>query len=251
MNLREPEMIFEELLVKIHGGKVLDVGCGSGQFVAILMQSLGSFDSITGVDVEEGGLEEARGKFRSETFNFIKASSMSLPFEDASFDFVCISKALHHVEDDRQSLGEMNRVLKQGGYFLINEMIRDGLNPSQQSHLLYHHLRSEIDQLLGVSHNKTYSRSDLLDLINSLGLKELVMADYQPEEPAPKDPANVEEYIGKMTGWLDELATHPERENYKNRMVVLQEHLRENGISRPTQIIALGRKANNHQIPES
>ena len=33
---------------------------------------------------------------------------------------------------------------------LTSEMIRDGLSETQQSHLLYHHLRSEIDQLLGI-----------------------------------------------------------------------------------------------------
>ncbi len=164
-------MIFKELLSGINGGKVMDVGCGSGQFIEILIQSLGSFDSVTGVDVDESVLQEAGKMFQGEAFRFIKASSLSLPFEDGSFDFVCISKALHHVENDRQTLDEMKRVLKQGGFFLINEMIRDGLSASQQSHLLYHHLRSEIDQLLGISHNKTYSRSDLLDLIYYVGLR--------------------------------------------------------------------------------
>ena len=237
-------MIFEELLVEIHGGKVLDIGCGSGQFIAILMQSLGSFDSFTGVDVDDKILEDARSKFRSETFNFIKASSQSLPFEDASFDFVSISKALHHMENDRQTLAEMKRVLKHGGYFLISEMIRDGLSETQQSHLLYHHLRSEIDQLLGISHHNTYLRSDLLDLIGSVGLDELSLNDYTPLGPDPKDPANIDEYISKMKGWLEDLEGHPERETYGNRMAVLEEHLRENGISRPTQIIALGKKNN-------
>ncbi len=33
-------------------------------------------------------------------------------------------------------------------------------------------------------------------------------------------------------------------------MTVLQEHFRENGISRPTQIIALGKKNNPSKIPE-
>jgi SAM-dependent methyltransferase len=237
-------MIFGELLSGINGGKVLDIGCGSGQFIGILIQSLGSFDSVTGVDVDESVLEEAGMKYQGEAYRFIKTSSQSLPFDEGSFDLVTISKTLHHVENDRLALEEMKRVLKQGGYFLINEMIRDGLTASQQSHLLYHHLRSEIDQLLGVSHNKTYFRSDLLNLIYAVGLEDLVVADYQPEEPAPKDPANVDEYIARMTGWLDEIAGHPERENYNKRIAVLQEHLRENGISRPTQIIALGKKNN-------
>ena len=237
-------MIFEELLSGINGVKVLDIGCGYGQFIKILVQSLGSFDSVTGVDVDESFLQEAGKMFQGEAFRFIKANSQSLPFEDASFDFVSITKALHHVENDRQTLDEMNRVLKQGGYFLINEMIRDGLSPSQQSHLLYHHLRAEIDNHLGISHKKTYYRSDLLALISSVGLKDLVVADYQPEEHAPKDPANIDEYIARMTGWLDEIAGYPERENYNKRMAVLQEHIRENGVSRPTQIIALGKKNN-------
>ena len=237
-------MIFEELLSGINGGRVLDIGCGSGQFIEILIQSLGSFDSVTGVDVDESVLEESGMKYQGESYRFLKASTQSLPFEDGSFDFVTISKALHHVENDRQALNEMKRVLKQGGYFLINEMIRDGLSASQQSHLLYHHLRSEIDQLLGVSHNTTYFRSDLLDLIYSVGLEDLVVTEYQPKEPSPKDPANVDEYIDRMTSWLDEIAAGPERENYNKRMVVLQEHLLENGISRPTQIIALGKKNN-------
>jgi hypothetical protein len=47
-----------------------------------------------------------------------------------------------------------------------------------------------------------------------------------------------------MAGWLDEIAGHPERENYQKRIAVLNEHLRENGISKPTQLIALG-KLNN------
>lgn len=242
MNGTRDELIFENLLVEIHGGRVLDIGCGSGQFIGILMQSLGSFDSITGIDVDDNVLQEARSKFSAETFNFIRASSQSLPFEDASFDFVSISKALHHVEDDRHSLDEMKRVLKPGGYFLISEMIRDGLSETQQSHLLYHHLRSEIDQLLGISHHNTYMRSDLLDLIDSVGLEDLSVSDYTPPGQDPKDPANIDDYIAKMEGWLEDLEDHPELENYRNRMAVLAEHIREQGISRPTQIIALGKK---------
>jgi SAM-dependent methyltransferase len=235
-------MIFEELLSGINGGKVLDIGCGSGQFIEILMQSLGSFESVTGVDVDEAVLREAGTKFQGDSFRFIIASSQALPFEAGSFDLVTISKALHHVENDRQTLTEMKRVLKPGGYLMVNEMIRDGLKASQQSHLHYHNLRSEIDRLLGVSHNTTYYRSDLLDLIDFAGLQDLRVTEYQPEEAAPDDPANIDQYITRMTGWLEELNGHPQRQEFCDRMEELKEHFRENGISRPTQIIALGKK---------
>jgi SAM-dependent methyltransferase len=235
-------MIFQALLSGINGGKVLDIGCGSGQFIEILVKSLGSYESVTGIDVDESVLREAAIKFQGDAFRFRKASSHSLPFEEGTFDLVSISKALHHVEDDRQALYEMKRVLRKGGYFLVNEMIRDGLSPSQQSHLHYHHLRSEIDQLLGISHHRTYLRNDLLELICSVGLQELSVSEYKPEEPALEDPARIDKYITSMNGWLDEIAGHPERETYNKRMEVIQEHFRRNGISRPTQLVALGRK---------
>ena len=235
-------MIFEELLAGINGGGVLDVGCGSGQFIEILVQSLRSYDSITGVDIDEAVLQEARMNFTGDTFRFITASSHLLPLDDGSFDFVSISKALHHVENERQTLAEMMRVLKPGGLLLINEMIRDGLTESQQSHMLYHHLRAEIDNLTGVNHRKTYFRSDLLELMYGLGLKDLMLTDHQPQEQDSGDPFNIAEYIEKMNGWLEQLADHPQREEYVKRMEVLQARFLKFGISKPTQLIAIGRK---------
>ncbi len=48
----------------------------------------------------------------------------SLPFEDGSFDFVCIYSALHHTWDWRTVLAEMQRVLGPGGLlFLGNEPV--------------------------------------------------------------------------------------------------------------------------------
>ena len=56
-------MIFKQLLEGIDGGVILDVGCGSGQFTEILVESLASYTSITGIDVAEEVLKEARRKF--------------------------------------------------------------------------------------------------------------------------------------------------------------------------------------------
>ena len=109
-------MSFQTLLSEVDAGRILDVGCGSGQFTEILTGSLNSFDSITGIDVTEEYLSEARLKFPGNQYEFMVADSLELPFEDEIYDMVTISKALHHVEDPLATLLEMKRVLKSGGF---------------------------------------------------------------------------------------------------------------------------------------
>ena len=112
-------MFYKQLLGNIDGGDVLDVGCGSGQFTSILVNSLASFNSITGIDVDEEVLKNARESFPGKDIVFQTASSHNLPFNDNSFDMAVISKALHHLENPERGLNEMYRVLKPGGLFLL------------------------------------------------------------------------------------------------------------------------------------
>lgn len=235
-------MVFDRLLKSINGGDVLDVGCGSGQFIRILAGSLGSYRTITGVDVEDESLSEARTEFRDEGFRFLKIDPGPLPFGDGAYDMAVISKALHHVEDAQATLEDMKRVLKQGGYILINEMHRDQLNPAQESHMLYHHLRADIDNLLGISHHHTFHREELFSLAELLNLEERVILEFDPEGPAPKDADNIREFIDKMEGWMKSLNGHPEIGNIRTRVESLKVRFREHGISRPPQMVILGRK---------
>jgi len=69
------------------GGKLLDVGCGSGQLAL-----MASRDGIrtTGVDIAENLIERARERAIAERLSaqFEVADAEALPFEDASFDVV-------------------------------------------------------------------------------------------------------------------------------------------------------------------
>lgn len=235
-------MILKKILGDIDGGDVLDVGCGSGQFTDILIKSLNSFDSITGVDIDEEFLKEASRKFPGKKFRFLHIVSMQFPFNDESFDLVAISKALHHVEDPGFTLREMKRVLRSGGYLLINEMHRDQLTDTQESHMLYHHLRSEIDNILGISHNHTFRREDLIRLGNGLELEDRVIMEYSPDSSKAKDPANIEEFSGKLDHWMQWLDGHPEKAEFALRIDSLKDRFRKYGISRPPQLIILGKK---------
>ncbi len=104
------------------GKKCLDVGCGGGRY-SIAMASMGA-ESVTGVDVGEEGIEDARRRAEQlevSNVTFRRASALELPFPDAQFDFVCCSGVLHHTTSVARGFSEIYRVLKPGGslYLLL------------------------------------------------------------------------------------------------------------------------------------
>ena len=52
-----------------------------------------------------------------------KVDIMALPYPDSSFDVMLCSHVLAHVEDDKKAMAEMLRVLRPGGYALIQSQL--------------------------------------------------------------------------------------------------------------------------------
>jgi ubiquinone/menaquinone biosynthesis C-methylase UbiE len=122
----------EELLRLIakHGGvaaeraSVLDVGCGVGNYHALLGPR---FSALSGVDVSTACIDEARRSHPGVTYESFDGTS--LPFPDASFDVAFAICVFHHVPlADRPKLtADIRRVLKPGGMMVIFE--HNPLNP--------------------------------------------------------------------------------------------------------------------------
>ncbi|QOI97177.1 MAG: class I SAM-dependent methyltransferase [Flammeovirgaceae bacterium] len=98
----------------IHG-KVLEIGCGEGRGVELLIQKA---DSFTAVDKIEGALQKLRARFPQATF-----IAMNLPpltgLPDNAFDCVVSFQVIEHIKNDRLFLQEIYRVLKPGGLALL------------------------------------------------------------------------------------------------------------------------------------
>jgi len=90
--------------------KILEVGCNVGTQLAHL-KALG-FNNLTGVEISDYALNKA--KQNDPNINFLKASALSLPFADNSFDFVFTSGVLIHIhpEDVKKAIDEFHRVSK-------------------------------------------------------------------------------------------------------------------------------------------
>ena len=109
-----------ELAVVVeHGfpaGSGLDLGCGDGRLMRILLDAAGASPALVGIDVDplETRDAEASGVYR----RVHTVPGAALPEPDASFDFVFSNSVLEHIDDLDPVLAEAARVLHSGGTFL-------------------------------------------------------------------------------------------------------------------------------------
>jgi tellurite methyltransferase len=98
--------------------RVLDVGCGVGRH-ALHFARLG-FDTVA-IDMADAGLDEVRRNAENEglAIHTERAPMTTLPFGDASFDYVLAFNVIHHGDPAivGQAVSEIRRVLKPGGVY--------------------------------------------------------------------------------------------------------------------------------------
>ena len=110
-----------------NNGIMLDVGCGEGRHIFGIMQDYPQMKCI-GLDMDNASLvkaEEGYEYFESISkagAEFIKGSAYSLPFPDDSIDLIVCSEVLEHLHQYNNAIKEIHRVLKPGGYFIIDEI---------------------------------------------------------------------------------------------------------------------------------
>jgi SAM-dependent methyltransferase len=105
------------------GTRVLDVGCGSGEFLRLLT-GLGAVAS--GIDPAPGMVAAARTA--APLADVRVGDAENLPWADASFDVVTAVNALQFAEDTVGALEEFARVTVDGGFVAIANWAEGALN---------------------------------------------------------------------------------------------------------------------------
>ena len=151
------------------GEQVLDVGCGQGRHSWESNKRNGC--RIYSLDIEEENLIKTRHVLRlmdeqQETdgkWLVVKGDAMNLPFRDASFDKIICSEVLEHLPNDRQSIEELVRVLKDDGILAVSV-------PTYLTEAIYWRISKDYHTNPG-GHVRKYKADELIDLLRQNNLQ--------------------------------------------------------------------------------
>ena len=104
-------------------GHWLDIGCGTGAALPLLAE-MGA-DELSGIDLSNGMLEEARRLCEQQQIrcNLIEADADTIPLPDSCADGIISSLMLQWSEDTHATLTEWLRLLKPGGQLLVATLL--------------------------------------------------------------------------------------------------------------------------------
>ena len=145
-------------ITDINGKRLIDIGCGTGIFLALLNKHYPDAQ-LCGVDIVDSMLHIARDKLPASV-ELIEASACHLPIADNSADIITSSSAFHYFPQQDIALAEMMRVLKPGGKLIITDWCYDFFS----NKLLDRYLR-----ILGKGHYQMLTANSLKYLLQQQG----------------------------------------------------------------------------------
>jgi len=143
------------------GGRVLDIGCGSGQYASYYKHA----SSVIQIDMFDRRLEQ----FRTNPF-LIADLNKALP-DVGEFDLILAFDIMEHLDHDEAFLEWAYRCLSAKGYFLLSVPNRDWeiLKPVWLTHA---HFTDK-------THRREYEKNDLISLLTKHGFQIAEYIEYE------------------------------------------------------------------------
>ena len=107
---------------------ILDVACGEGRLTNFLAAK--TKNEIYGTDISISNLTKAREAAEAQGIShlvqYVEGDASKLHFLDESFTAVVILYSLHEIENPREALKEIRRVLKAGCRLIVVDFVKGG-----------------------------------------------------------------------------------------------------------------------------
>lgn len=131
-------------------GKILEVGCGIGNFT----KKLSDFGEVYAIDINKGYVGKRNRSSALARVGYGNIESGKYFFKKKTFNCIVCLNVLEHIKDDERALNNMKSLLNKNGILIL-------LIPTQM--FLY----GEIDKKLG--HYRRYEKQNLLEKLNRIG----------------------------------------------------------------------------------
>ncbi len=147
-----PRLLAKRARIPFH--TALDLGCGTGEMIRLLLEA-DPGRKLFGLDLSEEMLSVARAKLQGRAALTV-GDSERLPYPDGMFDVVYCNDSFHHYPAPEKVLGEVSRVLRPGGTFLLGDCWQPPVGRAIMNVYMRHSKTGDV---------KIYSRKELTALL--------------------------------------------------------------------------------------
>lgn len=127
------------LVEKQQAKKILDIATGTGDLAIMLSKT--KANKIIGLDISPGMLEIGKKKVKEQNLDckieMVLGDSEKLPFKNDFFDAITVGFGVRNFENLEKGLGEIYRVLKPKGTFVVLETSQPDKFPIKQGFNFY------------------------------------------------------------------------------------------------------------------
>ena len=150
------------------GGRLLDIGCGTGLFVEKFIKTGGT---AVGLDISRKMI--SRAQWRCPTSDFIVGTGEKIPFSDNSFEAISSLLVFSYVKDPLSMLKESFRVLKPGGVISIctlgKKLVTRGIPAMYQ----FSEMMKFTHILMKDFGEKYYDKNEMISLFSDAGFSDV------------------------------------------------------------------------------
>lgn len=116
LKMKTSELYMASILKYCKNGKILELGCGEGQFLEVAVKN--GFSAV-GYDYSKHAIEVAKRRFGGAAPVSFHAGPLAGQEHENSYDVAVLFDVLEHIRNPLKTLGDVQRLLKKGGIVVI------------------------------------------------------------------------------------------------------------------------------------
>ena len=157
------------VIKKVAPDRLIDIGCGPGAFLEEVQKHFPDIQ-LNALDLSEEMIEET-GSRLSDSAIVTVGDSENMPLEGEQYQVVTCNMSIHHYPHPQNAVNEMYRILKKGGYLLLNDM--DCIPPIRAvANIIFPRMKA--------GDVKMYNKAEILAFMENAGFKKVKYRKISP-----------------------------------------------------------------------